>query len=294
MNVGFLGLGSMGTAMARNVMRAGHELHVWNRTASHADALVAEGATLATAPTDLAGRDVVIAMVADDAAFRASVYDSRLFEALGTETTFVNMATVSVELAREAIRRFGERGLAYVAAPVLGRPNVAADGKLNILAAGAAASIDRVRPLFEAMGQKTWQIGESPELANVAKIAANFTIVSALETMSEAFALARGNGLDPRTVYEVITNTIFAGAPVYKNYGVQILEERFEPGFKLKLGLKDVRLALQAGDGANASLPFASALRDVLIDAVANGDGDKDWTALANVARRRAGEAPGG
>jgi 3-hydroxyisobutyrate dehydrogenase-like beta-hydroxyacid dehydrogenase len=289
MKVGFLGLGSMGAAMAANVLKAGNELHVWNRTASSASALVEAGATFANEPKAVAGCDAVLAMFADDDAFRASVFTSGLLDALDARTTFVNMATVSVELARETTERFEARGVPYVSAPVLGRPDAAAAAKLNILAAGKPDFVARVQPLFDVMGQKTWPLGDDPPLANAAKIACNFMIVSALETMSEAYALARGYGVDPRALYDIFSNTLFA-APVYKNYGAQILEERFEPaGFKLRLGLKDVRLALQAGDGVHTPLPFASVLRDVMLEAIAAGDGDRDWASLANVARRRSG-----
>jgi 3-hydroxyisobutyrate dehydrogenase-like beta-hydroxyacid dehydrogenase len=289
MKVGFLGLGAMGTAMAANVLKAGNELHVWNRTASAANALVEAGATLANEPKAVAGCDVILAMFADDDAFRGSVFASGLLDALDARTTFVNMATVSVALARETTERFAARGVHYVSAPVLGRPDAAAAAKLNILAAGKPDAIARVQPLFDVMGQKTWPFGDDPPLANAAKIACNFMIVSSLEMMSEAFALARGNGVDPRALFDIFSNTLFA-APVFKNYGAQILDERFDPpGFKLRLGLKDVRLALQAGEGANTPLPFASVLRDVMLEAIAAGDGEKDWAALANVARRRSG-----
>jgi 3-hydroxyisobutyrate dehydrogenase-like beta-hydroxyacid dehydrogenase len=289
-DVGFLGLGAMGAAMARNILNAGHALSVWNRTAARAEPLVAAGATLAGSPRELAGRSALVAMFADDDAFRASVFDSGLFDALEPRTAFANMATISVAFARETAKRFAERGIPYVAAPVLGRPDVAAAGKLNILAAGDAAAIARLQPLFAAMGQKTWPLGDDPANANTAKIACNFLIVGAIEAMSEAFALARGNGLDPRAVYDIVSNTILA-APVYKNYGVQILDERFDAGFKLRLGLKDVRLALQAGEAANAPLPFASALRDVMIEALAMGEGESDWTAIAKVPLRRGAPA---
>ena len=290
MKVGFLGLGAMGSAMATNVLRAGNDMHVWNRTAAQAEPLAKLGAHVARSPRDLADVDAALAMVADDDAFRATVFESGLFEALRAETVFVNFATVSVAFARETTQRFRERGIAYVAAPVLGRPDAAAQGKLNVLVAGDDAAIARVTPLLDAVGQKTWRIGDDPAEANVIKIAANFMIVSAIETMAEAFALVRGNGGHPKTLLDVVSNTLFA-SPVYKNYGAQIVEERFDPGFRLVLGLKDVRLALAAGESAHAPLPFASSLRDTLIEAVAAGDGERDWAALANVTRRRAGDA---
>ena len=290
MKVGFLGLGAMGSAMANNLLEAGNELHVWNRTAANAEPLAKLGAHVAKTPRELARVEAALAMFADDDAFRASVFDSGLFDALSVETVFVNLATVSVAFARETAQRFRERGIAYVAAPVLGRPDAAAQAKLNILAAGEDAAIARVQPLLDAMGQKTWRIGNDPADANVVKIAANFMIVSAIETMGEAFALARGNGVAPSILLEVISNVALFASPLYKNYGAQIVEERFDPGFRLVLGLKDVRLALAAGDAAHAPLPFASVLRDNMLEAIAAGDGERDWSALARVAQRRAGQ----
>lgn len=290
MKVGFLGLGAMGSAMATNVLKAGNDVSVWNRTAARAEPLAKLGAHVAREPRDIAHVEAALTMFADDDAFRASVFDSGLFEALDRSAVFVNMATVSVAFAQETVQRFAQRGVAYVAAPVLGRPDAATAGKLNILVAGHDAAIARVAPLLDAMGQ-TWRIGDAPAHANVVKLAANFMIASAIETMAEAFALVRGHAVDPRKLFDVVANTSFA-APIYKNYGAQILEERFDPGFRLVLGLKDVRLALAAGESAHTPLPFASSLRDTLIEAVAAGDGERDWTAIANVARRRAGEAP--
>jgi 3-hydroxyisobutyrate dehydrogenase-like beta-hydroxyacid dehydrogenase len=280
MNVGFLGLGAMGSAMALNLVRTGNTVHVWNRSADKAQPLVSEGAVAASAPTDLASCEIVFAMLANDVATRDSIIGSGLLGALAKSATFVNCATISIELARELSDAFASAGVAYVAAPVLGRPDAAAAAKLNIIAAGSDAAIARVQPLFDAIGQKTWRVGTEPVQANVAKIAANFLIASALESMGEAFAICSGNGLDPRELYEIVTNTLF-GSLVYKNYGAQILERRFEPaGFQLKLGRKDVGLAESAGASAHASLPLAAALGGVFDRAIAAGDGDKDWSAV--------------
>jgi 3-hydroxyisobutyrate dehydrogenase-like beta-hydroxyacid dehydrogenase len=271
----------MGSAMAHNLQSAGNTLHVWNRSPEKTTALAALGAVVAKAPADLASCDVVFAMLANDEATRAAIVESGLLKALPNTATFVNCATISFALANELARAFASAGVAYVAAPVLGRPDAAAAAKLNIVAAGDDAAIARVQPLLDAIGQKTYRIGTDPSLANVAKIGANFLIASAIESMSEAFAIVKGNGLDPRALLDVVSNTIFAGAPIYKNYGAQILDERFEPGFELRLGLKDVGLARSAAETAHVSLPFGDALYDVFEQAVAAGDGNKDWCAIA-------------
>jgi len=281
MNVGFLGLGSMGSAMAANILRAGNALTVWNRSAGKADDLASAGATVASTPSNLAGCDAVFAMLANDDATRETIVGSGLLAALSKDAIIVNCGTISIELARELTLAAAEAGVGYVAAPVLGRPNVAAEGKLNVIAAGSTEALDRVQPLLDAIGQKTWRVGSEPAQANVAKIGANFLIASAIGAMGEAFAIAEGNGLDPHELYDLVTNTLFA-APVYKGYGAQILEERFEPaGFQLVLGRKDVGLAQSAGESGNVNLPLADALAGVFEAAIDAGDGEKDWSAIA-------------
>jgi 3-hydroxyisobutyrate dehydrogenase-like beta-hydroxyacid dehydrogenase len=281
MNVGFLGLGSMGSAMAANILGAGNALTVWNRSVERTHDLANAGALVAATPIGLAECDVVFAMLANDAATRESIVGSGLLAALSKSAVIVNCGTISIELVRELTAACAQTGVGYVAAPVLGRPNVAAEGKLNVIAAGSTEALERVQPLLEAIGQKTWRVGTEPIQANVLKIGANFLIASAIGAMGEAFALAEGNGLDPRELYEVVTNTLFA-APVYKGYGAQILEKRFEPaGFVLKLGRKDVGLAQSAGESAHANLPLADALAKVFEAAIDAGDGEKDWSAIS-------------
>jgi 3-hydroxyisobutyrate dehydrogenase-like beta-hydroxyacid dehydrogenase len=200
------------------------------------------------------------------------------------------MATVSVQFAREMAQLHAERGVGYVAAPVLGRSDVAAAGRLNILAAGPDELIARVQPLLDLIGAKTWGFGDRPEQANAVKLAANFMLASAIEAMAEAATLASGYDVPAPAFLEMVTSTLFA-APAYKGYGALIAEKRYEPvGFKLTLGLKDIRLALEAADRAHVPMPFASVLKDNFLDAVASGDGNRDWAALANVAGRRAGQ----
>ncbi|MCT9127023.1 NAD(P)-dependent oxidoreductase [Cupriavidus gilardii] len=291
MKVAFLGLGTMGLPMAVNLVKAGHAVRGWNRSPAPRTKLAELGAQSAATPREAAAdADVVISMLADDAATRAAVIEAGTLAALKPGTIHVNMATVSVALAAELAALHEEQGVGYVAAPVLGRVNVAEAGELNILAAGAAATVAAVQPLFDVLGQKTWYLGERPEQANAAKLAVNFMIGSAIGTMGEAVALAQGHGVDKADFLELVTSTAFA-APVYKGYGKAIAEERFEPaGFKLALGLKDIRLALAAAEQVNVPLPLASALRDAHIESLAHDEGHLDWAALSRTAARRAGQ----
>ena len=287
MDVGFIGLGTMGRAMAANLLKAGHHVRVWNRSPGPMQALVGQGAQACRGPSEAFQAGVVISMLADDEAIRQVLQDDVLVGALRS-TIHVNMATISVGLAKELTQVHAERGLQYVAAPVFGRPDVAEAAKLNIVAAGEPSAIEHVAPLFEAMGQKTWPLGREPYRANVVKLAGNFMLGCAIEAMAEACAMAQAHDVAPADVLEMLTNSLFS-SPVYKGYGGLIAEERYEPAlFKLALALKDVRLALAAGEQGRVPMPFASVLRDNLLEAIAQGDGDKDFAALAQVASRRA------
>jgi 3-hydroxyisobutyrate dehydrogenase-like beta-hydroxyacid dehydrogenase len=291
MDVGFLGLGAMGRAMAANLIAAGHRVRVWNRSRAAIDQLIAKGATAAATPQDAFAGDAVISMLADDAAAKSVVLDSGALNAATAGLVHVNMATISVPCAQALADAHRGHGIAYVAAPVFGRPDAAAAATLHIVAAGPPAAIDRVQPLFDVLGQKTWRVGDDAPRANVMKIAGNFLIACAIEAMSESAALAQAHGLAPRDLFDMLTSTLFS-SPIYKNYSALIVDQRFEPaGFALRLGLKDTRLALAAGEDAHVTLPFASVLRDNFLDAIAHGDADRDWTAVAKVALRRAGLA---
>jgi 3-hydroxyisobutyrate dehydrogenase-like beta-hydroxyacid dehydrogenase len=203
---------------------------------------------------------------------------------------FVNLATVSVAFAQRLTAMMAERSLGYVAAPVLGRPDVAAAGALNVLCAGAPEAVERVRPLLEAFAKAVWPLGDEPFRANVVKLACNFALAGMIETLGETAALAKAYGVEPADLYAVMTGTLFA-APAYKTYSEIIAGAKFSPAaFKLPLGLKDVRLALAAGESEHVPLPLASLLRDHFIEAIAHGDQDKDWAALAEGAFRRSGQ----
>jgi len=288
MKVGFIGLGAMGRGMAQQLLEAGHEVTVWNRSPEAAEALAEQGAKIAKTPADAARCEVLVSMLADDQAAHQVLVESKAIEAMKKGSVHINMATVSVAFARGMAALHERLGVGYVAAPVLGRPDVAAAGKLNIIAAGDPAQLERVRPVLDAMGQAVWPLGESPERANVAKIAANFMLASAIESMAEASTLTRAYGIEASDFLDIVTNTLFA-SPAYQGYGKMIAEARFEPaGFTMRLGHKDVGLALSAGDEQSVALPLGSAVRDRLLDALANGDGDKDWSGLAEVAARQA------
>jgi 3-hydroxyisobutyrate dehydrogenase-like beta-hydroxyacid dehydrogenase len=198
------------------------------------------------------------------------------------------MGTCSVDFARHASALHHQHDVGYVSAPVFGRTEAAAAGTLNILASGESHLVDHVEPLFAVLGQRTWRLGDDPRHAVIAKIAGNFMIASTIESFAEACALGEANGVAPTDLVPVLTGTLFPG-PVHANYGAMVAEHRYEPaGFALPLGLKDVNLALAAGAGAHVPLPFASVLRDAFLDAIAHGDAQKDWAAVAAVARRRA------
>ena len=231
-------------------------------------------------------------MLSDDAAVRSVIIDSGALASPRNGCVHVMMATISPGLVEELKALHHEAGIAYVAAPVLGVPAVAAEGQLNILAAGDPASIAAMQPLFDALGRKTWHLGDDPVHANIAKIAGNMMITLAIEAMGEATALTGYYGLAAGDFLDVMTNTVFA-SPSYKRYGGYIASNTYEPGFKLTLGLKDVNLALDAARAKGATLPAAEIVRGTMVEAVDQGLGAKDWSVLAKVTRRRAGLGEG-
>ncbi len=292
MTIAFLGLGAMGQHMAANLLRSGQIVHVWNRSPEPAQALAQQGAKPAATAAECGIADVVFTMLADDNATRAVLLDGGVLDAMAPGSIHVNMATVSVAFAREMAELHMARGIGYVAAPVLGRVDVAAAGKLNILAGGSDELIARVQPLLDLMGQKTWRFGNAPEQANAVKLACNLMLACAIEATGEGTALARAHGVPAANFIDLVTSTLFAGSPVYKGYGGMIAEQRYSPaGFKLSLGQKDVRLAVEAGQGKNLPLAFGETLQNVLKEAVDQGDADLDLAALGKNAARRGGLA---
>jgi 3-hydroxyisobutyrate dehydrogenase-like beta-hydroxyacid dehydrogenase len=292
MTIGFIELGAMGRNMAARLLQAGEPLIVWNRSPEPAQALAGQGARLALQPADAGKADVLFTMLADDAATRSVLLDGGVLAAMAPGSIHVNMATVSVAFGREMAVLHAGRGIGYIAAPVLGRVDVAAAGKLNILAGGPADLVARVQPYFDLMGQKTWRFGDAPEQANAVKLGANLTLACAIEAMGESSALVRAHGIGAADFLDLLGQTLFAGSPVYKGYGGMIAQERYSPaGFKLSLGLKDVGLAVEAGRDKGVPLAFGNALVENLRDAMGQGDGELDLAALAKVTARRGGLA---
>jgi len=277
MQVGFIGLGAMGKGMVANLVDAGHEVVVWNRSPEPCDLLRERGARVADSAAEAARCGVLMSMLSDDAAVREVVLDSGVLDALPEGGVHLNHATISVRLARELAEVHRERKVYYLSAPVFGRPDIAAAGKLNVVCAGDAGAMARVQPLLDAVGG-----------ASVAKIAGNFMLASAIESMAEACALGRAHGIEAGDFLAIMTQTLFA-APAYQGYGRLIAESRYEPaGFPARLGFKDVGLALEAGDDARVPLPFAGVVRQALLESLAAGGGDRDWASLAEVAARHA------
>jgi 3-hydroxyisobutyrate dehydrogenase-like beta-hydroxyacid dehydrogenase len=282
MNVGFIGLGNMGEPMARGLIKDGHRIGVYNRTRSRAEKFRREGAIVVGTPLEASRNEVVITMLSDDRAVEETVFgaDGILSAAL-PGVIHVSMSTISVSLSARLTEAHAAAGQQYVAAPVFGRPAAAA--QLTIIAAGIDHAVERCRPIFESLGQKTFVVGDEPSSANLVKLAGNFLIASAVESLGEAFTLARKSGIDPGQFLEILTGSLFP-APVYKTYGGLIAQGKYEPpGFKLSLGLKDVNLALAAAQSRNAPMPVASLIRDRLTSAIARGYGDLDLAALTKV-----------
>jgi 3-hydroxyisobutyrate dehydrogenase-like beta-hydroxyacid dehydrogenase len=291
MEIAFLGLGGMGSAMARNLVKHGHKVIVWNRSPEAARVLGAEGAEIAKTPAEAASKvETVITMLADDGAVEAvTLGENGIATGLAKGAAHVSMSTISVALSERLALAHTERCQRFVAAPVFGRPEAAAAAKLFIAAAGAPDVIEKIRPALDAIGQRVFVIGDAPPQANLLKLTGNFLITCVIESLAEAFALTAKGGIETAKVHELLTETLFA-APVYKTYGSLILEGKFSPaGFKMALGQKDNRLIQQAAETLEVPLPFAAIIRDRFLAALANGDRDLDWSAIAKRAAEDAG-----
>ena len=290
MNIGFIGLGHMGAAMAANLLKAGHNVTVYNRTAAKQEELVGRGAAPAAQVADACRGEAVITMLADDSALESVVYAERgILESLGKGAIHICMATISVALSQKLAAQHAAAGQHYVAAPVFGRPDAAAAAKLFIVTAGDGGAIETCRPLFDAMGQRTFVIGEKPQMANVVKLSGNYLIASVIEALGEAMALVGKAGIDRHEYLDILTSTLF-NAPVYKTYGGLIADEKFKPaGFAAPLGHKDMRLALAAAEDLRVPMPLASLLRDRFLSLLAQGGENLDWSAVGRLAARDAG-----
>ena len=288
MRTALLGLGAMGRPMAENLAGSDHDLVVWNRTRSKADALDADVATSPRAAAE--GADLVITMLSDDEAVEAVVFgDDGIMAGMAPEAIHASTTTISAGFSHRLASAHRERDQRYLAAPVFGRPDMAADATLIIVAGGAPEVVDAARPVLDVLGQAVIEAGERPEQANVLKLAGNFMLVSAIEAMAEAYTLVDAHGISTALFHETMANGLFRSA-IYQAYGGMIQAGEYEPpGFALTHGLKDIRYGLAAGDEGAVPLPLASLLHDRLLSAAARGWGQADVAALGRVAAVDAG-----
>lgn len=288
MEIGFIGLGQMGRGMAARLLECGHELRVWNRTPAAAAALQARGAEVVGRPQDLLDAEVIVTMLADDAAFESVWIAPGMVRDVPPSAVHLNMASVSLGMGRKLAALHGETGSRYVSAPVFGRPPAAAIGQLDIVAAGEEAALARCAPLFEALGRRWFNVGNEAHCANAVKIARNFLLGSIIESLGEAFALVAKSGVDPAAFLDILTSTSM-NCPAYKNYGRLMLEQSKQPTFTLNLGLKDVELALAAGEETGVPMPLGELLRRQHLAAIARGYGDQEWASLGKYIAECAG-----
>lgn len=292
MRVGFIGLGGMGRGMAHNLLSAGHEVTVWNRTLARAEVLRDQGAKVADSPAGAAqGAEAVVTILADDPAVEQSVFGhDGLLSGLPKGAVHVSSSTISVELAARLATAHHAAQQGYVSAPVFGRPDTAAAGQLWFVASGWPGDVKAVQPLFDAMGRGVTRLGADAAEAITVKLAGNFLIASMIEALGEAFTLVRKSGVDPKLFQEVFREVLLTKSPLLDRYAGLIREQSYQPaGFKMYLGLKDMRLVLGAGAAAEVPMPLASLVRDNMLSAVARGMGDLDWSSLAQLAAERAG-----
>lgn len=286
MKVGLIGLGQMGHAIASNLLKAGHELTVWNRSRDKAKDLLDGGARWADTPKDAAQGEVVMTMLADDHAVEQIVYGEHGI--LAAPALHVSHSTIGVALA-ERLARDHAAHAGFISAPVFGRPVAAQAAKLFVVTAGQPNLVARCEPLFAAIGQRTFHVGDTPQAANLVKLGGNFMIMAAVEAMAEAMTLVEAGGVERRAMFEVLTGTLF-NAPIYHTYGELLLEDRFRPaGFAAPLGLKDMNLADAAATSARVPMPVLGVVRDHLRAAIATEGDDIDWSGVALAVRRAAG-----
>lgn len=284
--IAVVGLGAMGNPLAHNLVKAGHEVSVWNRSPGPVAELTALGARPLQSAAQAFESGVVFSVLADDRAVNETLLTPNVL-AVASGALHVNIATVSTQLADRATALHAEHGVGYVAAPVFGRVAVAQAGQLQVLAAGAADQIDRAQPFFDVIGARTWRLGDVPRQANVVKIIGNFLIASAIQSLSEAVSMAERSGVDSELLVDLLTSTLFQG-PAYSSYGKLIATSTYQPaGFTTTLGRKDVGLALDVAADAGLRLPFGEVLRAILDEALANGQADLDWSSIADLQRAR-------
>jgi len=289
MQVGFIGLGLMGSEIASNLIKAGHQVTIWNRSAEKAAPLVAAGATLAASPAEAARNPVVMSMLADDKALEAVAFGENGILQSGGPTIHVSLSTISIAIADRLTEAHANVGQTYISAPVFGRPIAAAAQKLFVVAAGPADAVATCQPLFDAIGQRSFNMGEKPHRANIVKLSGNFLIMTVIESLAEAMTLAGKYGVDKGTLLDTLTGSVFGGI-IYEVYGKVLVEEKYEPaGFTLPLGFKDMTLVAEAAVAAGVPMPMLSLGRDRLIATMARERPELDWASLAKTVEANAG-----
>lgn len=285
-SIGFIGLGSMGSAMVKRLLKSGFEVSVWNRTASAADPLVQEGAIKLDSAAEAFGKDITVSILANDTAVQAVVTEEVLKN--NPNAVHVNMASVSVDAARAIEKLHRDAGVRYLAAPVMGRPNVAEAGQLNILAGGAESVIKDAAPALDAIGKKTWHVSEEAAGATLVKIAVNYNLIHALQALGESMNLVERGGIDGQLFVDILTDAAFTGA-VYTGYGKMIASREYFPAsFDVSLGLKDLTLTEEAANELNAALPTAPAIREMFETAQSDEERrEGDWSIIAEVIREK-------
>jgi 3-hydroxyisobutyrate dehydrogenase-like beta-hydroxyacid dehydrogenase len=290
MKVGLIGLGNMGLGMAASLLKGGHEVTVYNRTAAKARALEAQGARVAVQVAEACRGDAVITILADDHAVESVVFgEGGVLNSLARGAVHVSSSTISVALAEKMTEAHAAKGQRFISATVFGRPEAAAAAKLFVTVAGAPDAVEDCMPLFEAVGQKTFRFGEKPSAANLVKLSGNFLISSVIESLAEAMTLVAKGGVDQHEYLDFLTSTLF-NAPVYKTYGGIIADKKFEPaGFASVLGFKDNRLVLEAAQTLRVPLPLASLIYNRFLTLLAHGGDKLDWSAISLGAAEDAG-----
>jgi len=291
MNVGFIGLGRMGQGMARRILGGGHGLAVHDTVASQIADIVAAGATAAATVAEVCkDRDVVVTMLVEDAAVTdVALRPGGIRDSLPPGAIHLAMGTYGVGAVRTLVAAHGNARQFLVAAPVLGRPDLAASGQLGIVAAGPQDAVRRCQPLLNVIGRRTFHAGTPPEAATVIKLANNLVLGCAMVAMGEGFSLVRKYGVEPQVLYDVMTEGLFS-APAYRGYGKTMVDQTYDHvGSPITVGLKDANLIQAAADLARVPLPSFNVYRDRLLGAVAHGDGDKDQAALAREQARACG-----
>jgi 3-hydroxyisobutyrate dehydrogenase-like beta-hydroxyacid dehydrogenase len=290
MKVGFIGLGHMGAAMAANLLKAGHEVTVYNRTRAKAESLIKQGGKAAANICEACQGDAVMTMLANDEAVESVVLGRNgVVASLATGALHISSSTISVDLSERLAEEHSKASQRFVAAPVFGRPDAALAARLFVIAAGEAVALEVAMPLLKAVGQKCFVVSETPKAANLVKLSGNFLSASVMESLGEALALISKGGVDQRKYLEILTSTLF-GAPVYKTYGNMIIDGNFKPaGFAAPLGQKDIRLLLAAADNLGVPMPLANLLHDRFLTLLAHGGEQLDWSAIGALPAVEAG-----